>query len=100
MITLIFQVHDKGQHPKGTINCAGYKVLTSLEDYLDLLADSLPGDLRRPDCSIRERCAVCVLASPYTPPAFTHLNQCRLKSVGPNSSLLLTFDPNVNKVNV
>lgn len=50
MITLIFQVHDKGQHPKGTINCAGYKVLTSLEDYLDLLADSLPGELPERDC--------------------------------------------------
>ncbi|XP_037536677.1 protein Niban 2 [Nematolebias whitei] len=33
---------DKQLHPKGTINCAGYKVLTSLEDYLDLTSNSPP----------------------------------------------------------
>ncbi|XP_041854748.1 protein Niban 2-like [Melanotaenia boesemani] len=35
--------HDKHLHPKGTINCAGYKVLTSMEQYLDLISESLPG---------------------------------------------------------
>uniref|UniRef100_H3DPY0 Niban apoptosis regulator 2b n=1 Tax=Tetraodon nigroviridis TaxID=99883 RepID=H3DPY0_TETNG len=35
--------HDKGQQPKGSINCAGYKVLTSLEAYTELLSDSLSG---------------------------------------------------------
>lgn len=37
------QSHDKGHHPKGMISCAGYKVLTSLQDYVDLMGDSLPG---------------------------------------------------------
>ncbi|XP_029296285.1 LOW QUALITY PROTEIN: protein Niban 2b [Cottoperca gobio] len=35
--------HDRLLHPKGTINCAGYKVLTSMEQYLDLFSNSLPG---------------------------------------------------------
>ncbi|XP_040010843.1 protein Niban 2b isoform X2 [Xiphias gladius] len=35
--------HDRRLHPKGTINCAGYKVLTSMEQYLDLISNSLPG---------------------------------------------------------
>ncbi|XP_072244692.1 protein Niban 2b [Leuresthes tenuis] len=34
--------YDKHLLPKGTINCAGYKVLTSLEQYLDLIGNSLP----------------------------------------------------------
>uniref|UniRef100_A0A665WK19 Niban-like protein 1 n=1 Tax=Echeneis naucrates TaxID=173247 RepID=A0A665WK19_ECHNA len=34
--------HDRQLHPKGTINCAGYKVLTSMEQYLDLIGNSLP----------------------------------------------------------
>lgn len=34
--------HDRRLHPKGTINCAGYKVLTSMEQYLDLFNNSLP----------------------------------------------------------
>ncbi|XP_017288208.1 protein Niban 2b [Kryptolebias marmoratus] len=33
---------DKRLNPKGTINCAGYKVLTSMEEYLDLINNSLP----------------------------------------------------------
>lgn len=37
------QSFDKRLHPKGTINCAGYKVLTSIEEYLDLISNSLPG---------------------------------------------------------
>uniref|UniRef100_A0A8C5HCC2 Niban-like protein 1 n=1 Tax=Gouania willdenowi TaxID=441366 RepID=A0A8C5HCC2_GOUWI len=35
--------YDRCLHPKGTINCAGYKVLTSLDQYLELLSNSLPG---------------------------------------------------------
>ncbi|XP_055017460.1 protein Niban 2b [Boleophthalmus pectinirostris] len=34
--------HDKHGQPKGTINCAGYKVLTSMEQYLELISNSLP----------------------------------------------------------
>lgn len=37
------QAHDRGLHPKGSINCAGYKVLKSMEKYLELLDTSLPG---------------------------------------------------------
>uniref|UniRef100_A0A3P9H3I1 Niban apoptosis regulator 2b n=1 Tax=Oryzias latipes TaxID=8090 RepID=A0A3P9H3I1_ORYLA len=33
---------DKHLPPKGSINCAGSKVLTSVEQYLDLMSDSLP----------------------------------------------------------
>ncbi|MFT7797283.1 niban-like protein 1 [Arapaima gigas] len=35
--------YDRGLHPKGTINLAGYQVLSSLEKYLELLETSLPG---------------------------------------------------------
>uniref|UniRef100_A0A3P9CNA9 Niban apoptosis regulator 2b n=1 Tax=Maylandia zebra TaxID=106582 RepID=A0A3P9CNA9_9CICH len=35
--------HDRLLHPKGTISCAGYKVLTSMEQYLNLISNSLPG---------------------------------------------------------
>lgn len=35
--------HDKHAQPKGSINCAGYKVLTSMEQYLELINNSLPG---------------------------------------------------------
>uniref|UniRef100_A0A8C3A134 Niban apoptosis regulator 2a n=1 Tax=Cyclopterus lumpus TaxID=8103 RepID=A0A8C3A134_CYCLU len=34
--------HERGLHPKGTINCAGYKALTSMEEYIDLINTSLP----------------------------------------------------------
>lgn len=40
------QSHDRLLHPKGTINCAGYKVLTSMEQYLNLISNSLPGEER------------------------------------------------------
>ncbi|KAB5528642.1 hypothetical protein PHYPO_G00142590 [Pangasianodon hypophthalmus] len=36
------QAHDRGLHPKGSINCAGYKVLISMDKYLELLDSSLP----------------------------------------------------------
>ncbi|XP_062398627.1 protein Niban 2b [Sardina pilchardus] len=35
--------YEKGLHPKGSINCAGYRVLTSMDQYLELLGHSLPG---------------------------------------------------------
>ncbi|XP_006803583.1 protein Niban 2a [Neolamprologus brichardi] len=35
--------HERGLHPKLTINCAGYKALTSLEEYMELINKSLPG---------------------------------------------------------
>ncbi|XP_070845490.1 protein Niban 2a [Chaetodon trifascialis] len=35
--------HERGLHPKLTINCAGYKALTSMEEYLELINSSLPG---------------------------------------------------------
>ncbi|XP_059214118.1 protein Niban 2a [Centropristis striata] len=35
--------HDRSLHPKATINCAGYKALTSLEEYMELINSSLPG---------------------------------------------------------
>uniref|UniRef100_A0A669F4R8 Niban apoptosis regulator 2a n=1 Tax=Oreochromis niloticus TaxID=8128 RepID=A0A669F4R8_ORENI len=35
--------HDRGLHPKVTINCAGYKALTSMEEYMELINKSLPG---------------------------------------------------------
>uniref|UniRef100_UPI00398E3BBF protein Niban 2-like n=1 Tax=Pristiophorus japonicus TaxID=55135 RepID=UPI00398E3BBF len=34
---------DRGSSPKGVINCAGYKVLKSMDQYLDLVNSSLPG---------------------------------------------------------
>lgn len=37
------QAHERGLHPKGTINCAGYKALTSIEEYMELINASLPG---------------------------------------------------------
>lgn len=40
---LCSQAHDRGLHPKGTINCAGYKALTSVEEYMELIGASLPG---------------------------------------------------------
>ncbi|XP_074525944.1 protein Niban 2b [Halichoeres trimaculatus] len=35
--------YDRHLNPKGNINCAGYKVLTSMDQYLDLISNSLPG---------------------------------------------------------
>ncbi|KAK7933403.1 hypothetical protein WMY93_004299 [Mugilogobius chulae] len=34
--------HDKHAQPRGNINCAGYKVLTSVEQYVELISNSLP----------------------------------------------------------
>ncbi|XP_056301980.1 protein Niban 2a [Danio aesculapii] len=33
--------HDRGLHSKGVINCAGYRALTSMDEYLELLNSSL-----------------------------------------------------------
>ncbi|XP_034751634.1 protein Niban 2a [Etheostoma cragini] len=35
--------HERGLHPKVTINCAGYRALTSMEEYIELINTSLPG---------------------------------------------------------
>ncbi|XP_042365347.1 protein Niban 2a [Plectropomus leopardus] len=35
--------HERGLHPKVTINCAGYKALNSMEEYMELINTSLPG---------------------------------------------------------
>lgn len=43
-LSLGYQSHDKHFQPKGSINCAGYKVLMSMEQYLDLISNSLPGE--------------------------------------------------------
>ncbi|XP_062411062.1 protein Niban 2a [Sardina pilchardus] len=37
------QGHERGLHPKEIINCAGYRALDSMEEYLELLSTSLPG---------------------------------------------------------
>ncbi|XP_041666479.1 protein Niban 2a isoform X2 [Cheilinus undulatus] len=34
--------HDRGLHPKTTINCAGYKALASMDEYMELMNNSLP----------------------------------------------------------
>ncbi|KAM7369292.1 hypothetical protein PAMP_013571 [Pampus punctatissimus] len=34
---------ERSLHPKVTINCAGYKALTSMEEYIELINTSLPG---------------------------------------------------------
>ncbi|XP_061603746.1 protein Niban 2a [Phyllopteryx taeniolatus] len=34
--------HERSLHPKVTINCAGYKALTSIDDYIELINASLP----------------------------------------------------------
>ncbi|CAJ1070809.1 protein Niban 2a isoform X3 [Xyrichtys novacula] len=35
--------HERGLHPKTTIDCAGYKALASMEEYMELINNSLPG---------------------------------------------------------
>lgn len=42
-LSLSRQAHERGLHPKVTINCAGYKALTSMEQYMELINASLPG---------------------------------------------------------
>ncbi|KAM9820788.1 protein Niban 2a [Neosynchiropus ocellatus] len=35
--------HERGLHPKVSINCAGYRALASMDEYMELINDSLPG---------------------------------------------------------
>uniref|UniRef100_A0A3B4YXH0 Niban-like protein 1 n=1 Tax=Stegastes partitus TaxID=144197 RepID=A0A3B4YXH0_9TELE len=60
--------HDRCHIPKGTINCAGYKVLTSMEQYLDLISNSLPGVKAKVGSSPFLKCATefpLILWHPY-----------------------------------
>uniref|UniRef100_A0A7N8XNW3 Niban apoptosis regulator 2b n=1 Tax=Mastacembelus armatus TaxID=205130 RepID=A0A7N8XNW3_9TELE len=60
--------HDRGLHPKGTINCAGYKVLTSMEHYLDLISHCLPDVKAKVGTSPFLKCATqfpLILWHPY-----------------------------------
>ncbi|XP_054466589.1 protein Niban 2b [Anoplopoma fimbria] len=60
--------HDRRLHPKGTINCAGYKVLTSMEQYLDLFSNTLPGMKAKEGSSPFLKCATqfpLILWHPY-----------------------------------
>ncbi|XP_039598926.1 protein Niban 2b [Polypterus senegalus] len=59
---------DRGLHPKGIINCAGYKVLTSVEQYLELLNNCLPGLKVKASSSPYLKCATqfpIILWHPY-----------------------------------
>ncbi|KAM7416973.1 hypothetical protein PAMA_018855 [Pampus argenteus] len=60
--------HERRLNPKGTINCAGYKVLTSMEQYLDLISSSLPGVKAKVGSSPFLKCATqftLILWHPY-----------------------------------
>ncbi|XP_056602913.1 protein Niban 2b [Triplophysa dalaica] len=62
------QAHDRGLHPKGTINCAGYRVLTSMEEYMELLNTSLQGVKAKVGTSPFLKCATqfpLILWHPY-----------------------------------
>ncbi|XP_072520943.1 protein Niban 2b [Salminus brasiliensis] len=62
------QAHDRGLQPKGIINCAGYRVLTSMEKYLELLESSLPGVKAKVGSSPFLKCATqfpLILWHPY-----------------------------------
>ncbi|XP_056313850.1 protein Niban 2b [Danio aesculapii] len=62
------QAHERGLHPKGSINCAGYRVLTSMEEYLELLNTSLPGVKAKVGSSPFLKCATqfpLILWHPY-----------------------------------
>ncbi|CAL8327514.1 unnamed protein product [Boreogadus saida] len=60
--------HDRSLHPKVTINCAGYRALKSMEEYMDLVNNSLPGVKARPSSSPFVKCATqfpLILWHPY-----------------------------------
>ncbi|XP_075934269.1 protein Niban 2b [Anarhichas minor] len=60
--------HDRRLHPKGSISCAGYKVLTSMEQYLDLFSNILPGMEAKEGSSPFLKCATqfpLILWHPY-----------------------------------
>ncbi|XP_036443824.1 protein Niban 2a [Colossoma macropomum] len=60
--------HDRGLHPKGVINCAGYKALTSMDEYLELLNSCLPDTKAKAGNSPFLKCAssyLLILWHPY-----------------------------------
>ncbi|XP_062868172.1 protein Niban 2a [Trichomycterus rosablanca] len=60
--------HERGIHPKGVINCAGYKALNSMDEYLELLNSCMPDTKVKPDNSPYLRCAsnfLLILWHPY-----------------------------------
>ncbi|KAM3874410.1 protein Niban 2a [Diretmus argenteus] len=60
--------HERGLHPKATINCAGYKALTSMEEYMELVNNSLPGIKAKVSSSPFVKCATqfpLILWHPY-----------------------------------
>ncbi|KAM4527979.1 protein Niban 2a [Odontesthes bonariensis] len=60
--------HDRGLHPKVTIDCAGYKALTSMEEYMELMDGSLPGVKAKVSSSPFIKCATqfpLILWHPY-----------------------------------
>ncbi|KAJ8339439.1 hypothetical protein SKAU_G00362250 [Synaphobranchus kaupii] len=60
--------HERGLHPKGLINCAGYRALTSVEEYLALIGSSLPGVKAKARSSPFLKCATqfcIILWHPY-----------------------------------
>ncbi|XP_028273676.1 protein Niban 2a [Parambassis ranga] len=60
--------HERGLHPKLTINCAGYRALTSLEEYVELINTSLPGIKAKASSSPFIKCATqfpLILWHPY-----------------------------------
>ncbi|XP_067106046.1 protein Niban 2a [Osmerus mordax] len=62
------QAHDRSLRPKGTLSCAGYKALTSMEEYTQLLNTSLPGVKGKVGSGAVVRCATqfpLILWHPY-----------------------------------
>ncbi|XP_027881519.1 protein Niban 2a isoform X1 [Xiphophorus couchianus] len=60
--------HDRMLHPKVSINCAGYKALTSMEEYMELLNSSLPEIKAKPSNAPFIKCATqfpLILWHPY-----------------------------------
>uniref|UniRef100_A0A3Q2XD09 Niban apoptosis regulator 2a n=1 Tax=Hippocampus comes TaxID=109280 RepID=A0A3Q2XD09_HIPCM len=60
--------HERTLHPKVTINCAGYKALTSIEDYMELINTSLPDVKAKSSSNPFIRCATpfpLILWHPY-----------------------------------
>ncbi|KAJ8379687.1 hypothetical protein SKAU_G00004650 [Synaphobranchus kaupii] len=60
--------YERGLHPKATINCAGYRVLTSMDQYVELLSNSLPGVNAKVSSSPFLKCATqfpLILWHPY-----------------------------------
>ncbi|KAG5840829.1 hypothetical protein ANANG_G00192830 [Anguilla anguilla] len=60
--------YERGLQPKATINCAGYRVLTSMDQYVELLSNSLPGVNAKASSSPFLKCATkfpLILWHPY-----------------------------------